>query len=294
MIDGAETLTLRCGPLRFTAHSMGRGPLVLLVHGFPDTPLTFHRQLPFLAAQGYRAVAVTLRGYEPGSLPADGSFHVRNLAQDVHDWMAALGETRAHLVGHDWGATIAYAAANLGPEAFGSLTLIAVPQPARFGALLRADRAQQRRSSYMMFFQLRGIAEFVLRRRDFRYLERLWRRWSPGWREGDAALAAVKAAFRAPGVLPAALSYYRQALDAKSAIGQASAGLLLPPMPVRTLGLCGRKDGCIAADVFERSMLAEDFPAGLELTGFEDAGHFVHQEAADAVNARLLRFLSAR
>jgi pimeloyl-ACP methyl ester carboxylesterase len=273
---------------------MGRGPLVLLVHGFPDTPLTFHRQLPFLAAQGYRAVAVTLRGYEPGSLPADGSFHVRNLAQDVHDWITALGEMRAHLIGHDWGATIAYAAARLEPAAFESLTLIAVPQPARFGMLLRADRAQQRPSSYMMFFQLRGIAEFVLRRRDFRYLERLWQRWSPGWRDGDAALDAVKAAFRAPGVLPAALSYYRQALDAKSTIGQASAALLLPAMSVRTLGLYGCDDGCIGADIFERSMLPEEFPAGLELEGFEETGHFVHQEAADAVNARLLQFLSAR
>jgi len=293
VIPGAEVSTLQCGELRFTAYAMGRGPLVLLLHGFPDTPLTFHRQLPFLAANGFRPVAVTLRGYEPGSQPRDGSYRVRELAQDVVDWIAALGASRAHLVGHDWGATIAFAAATSRPDLFDSLTAIAVPQPVRFATLLRGDRAQQRRSSYMMFFQLRGLAEFLLRRRGFARLERLWEGWSPGWPERAERFAAVRSAFEQPGVLRAALTYYRQALDARSPAGQAGAALLLPPMPVRTLGIHGLQDGCIGGDIFVRSMLAEDFPAGLELAGFEGVGHFVHQEAAEAVNRRLLGFLRA-
>ena len=98
----AQRMELRCGALTFTAWAQGEGPLVLLLHGFPDTPHTFKHQLPALAAAGCRAVAVTSRGYEASSMPLDGSFHVRSLAQDVVDWVAALGETKAHLVGHDW------------------------------------------------------------------------------------------------------------------------------------------------------------------------------------------------
>ena len=293
MIPGADVTELHCGSLRFTAYSMGQGPLVLLVHGFPDTPATFRHQLPFLARQGFRAVAVTLRGYEPSSQPSDGNYYLHNLANDVLDWMAALGESRAHLVGHDWGATIAFAAARLRPAAFSSLTLMAVPQPARFAELLGRDRAQQRRSSYMVFFQLRGIAEFLIRIRNFAYLERLWGKWSPGWTGGAASLAEVKSAFRQPGVLRAALSYYRQALDTKSPAGEAGVQLLLPPLPVRTLGIFGQRDGCIGGEIFQKSMLSEDFPAGVEVAGFESAGHFVHQECAEQVNARWLEFASA-
>jgi pimeloyl-ACP methyl ester carboxylesterase len=292
MIPGADVIELQCGSLRFTAYSMGQGPLVLLLHGFPDTPSTFRHQLPFLARHGFRAVAVTLRGYEPSSRPSDGKYYLHNLANDVLDWMAALGESRAHLVGHDWGATIAFAAARLRPEAFASLALMAVPQPARFAQLLRGDRVQQRRSSYMLFFQLRGIAEFLVRIRNFAYLERLWAKWSPGWADGKATLAEVKSAFRQPGVLRAALSYYRQALDTKSADAKAGVPLLLPPLPVPTLGIFGHRDGCIGSEIFQKSMLAEDFPAGVELAGFKSAGHFVHQECADSVNARWLAFAS--
>ena len=142
MTEGASPLTLTCGDLKFSAFEMGQGPVVVLLHGFPDTPATFRHQLPALAAAGYRAVAVTSRGYEPSSQPADGSYHVRNLAQDVVDWVVALGVPQAHLVGHDWGATIAYAAAALKPASFKTLTAIAVPQPARFGQLLMQDPAQ--------------------------------------------------------------------------------------------------------------------------------------------------------
>lgn len=117
--DGLPAATerrLQVGPLTFTAYEMGAGPLVLLLHGFPDGPETFRHQLPALAAAGYRAVAVTLRGYEHSSLPPDGSVRVADLAADVFGWMDAMDEARAHLIGHDWGATIAYAAAKLRPE----------------------------------------------------------------------------------------------------------------------------------------------------------------------------------
>lgn len=85
-----ETLTLANGPLRFTATAMGAGPLVILIHGFPDTRDTFAAQLPALAEAGFRAVAVSTRGYEPSSQPEDGDYHAHALASDVIAWIDAL------------------------------------------------------------------------------------------------------------------------------------------------------------------------------------------------------------
>lgn len=291
MIDGAERLALRSGGLTFSAWSMGRGPLVVLLHGFPDTPLTFQHQLPALAAAGFRAVAVTLRGYEPSSQPADGSYYVADLAYDVVGWIDALGAERAHLVGHDWGATIAYATAALAPARVSSLAAIAVPHPRRFGEVMLTDPAQLACLDYILFFLQDGAAEATIRTEDCRYLEGLWRRWSPGWQFAPAAMDAVRQCFNQPGVATAALTYYRQAADLASPAGQAAQALWQRPITAPTLGICGSEDGCILADVFERSMRAEDFAGGLQVERLTNAGHFVHIEQHAQVNRLLVRHL---
>ena len=133
MLEPARVRLLTVGPLVFTALEAGTGPLVLLIHGFPDGPETYSHQLTALAEAGFHAVAVTLRGYEDSSRPSDASYRIVDLAADVAGWMNALGETQAHLVGHDWGATIACAAAVSSPERVKTLTMIAVPPPTQAG-----------------------------------------------------------------------------------------------------------------------------------------------------------------
>lgn len=292
MIEGAEQLSLRTGGLTFSAWSMGRGPLVVLLHGFPDTPRTFRHQLPAIAAAGFRAVAVTLRGYERSSQPADGSYYVADLAHDVVGWINALGDDHAHVVGHDWGATIAFAAASLVPERVRSLTAIAVPHPRRFGEALLADPAQLQRLDYIFFFQQVGVAEEAVSADDFRYLEELWRRWSPGWRFDRNELSDVRRHFREPGVTQSALTYYRQAADATSPAGQAAQALFSRPILAPTLGIHGVEDGCIAGSAFERSMRREDFAGGLQVASVEGAGHFVHIEQPATVNRLLTDHLA--
>jgi pimeloyl-ACP methyl ester carboxylesterase len=286
-----RTRTLAVGPLAFTAREAGEGPLVLLIHGFPDGPETFDAQLPALAAAGFHAVAPTLRGYERSSRPGDGSYRLVDLAADVKGWMDALGAERAHLVGHDWGATIAYAAAVAAPERAASLTMIAVPHPMRLVEAIRTDPAQRRRSAYMTFFQLKGLADWWMGREGASALVRLWRRWSPGWTPPPAHLDAMRRRFADPVTLTAALTYYRQALDAKTPAGQASAALFAGEVKSPVLGLCGAADGCIGADVFERAMDAGPFPGGAECETIPDAGHFVHAERPGAVNAHLVSWL---
>lgn len=282
-----ETLTLANGPLRFTATAMGAGPLVILIHGFPDTRDTFAAQLPALAEAGFRAVAVSTRGYEPSSQPEDGDYHAHALASDVIAWIDALGEKSAHLVGHDWGATIAFAACALAPDRIASLSVLAVPHPARFAESYLADPAQQARSGYILGF-MSPDAEAMITADDCAYLEELWCAWSPGWMFSVEHIGAMTRAMKMPGVPTAALSYYRQALDTVSDAGQASQALIAGPFIVPTLGLTGDKDGCISADVFEASMRDADFPGSLKVERIMGAGHFLHREVPDLVNDRLI------
>lgn len=282
-----ETLTLTNAGLAFTAYVAGEGPVVMLLHGFPDTRATFTHQLTALAGAGYRAVAVTMRGYEPSSQPDDGDYHAVRMAQDVAAFAAALSDAPVHLVGHDWGANIAYAAASLAPGRFASLNTLAVPHPVRFAEAFAPDPAQQARSAYILAFQSPGFEEQIIAD-DCAYLEALWRAWSPGWEIPAKLLADMKAAFRQPGVAHAALEYYRQAFDAASPAAQETAALFSRPIGVPTLGICGAEDQCITQDVFLGAMRGSDFPGGLETRSIAGAGHFCHAEAPDAVNALLL------
>jgi pimeloyl-ACP methyl ester carboxylesterase len=286
----SETLTLRNGALRFSALAAGEGETVLLLHGFPDTPETFAAQLPALAEAGYRAVAPMMRGYESSSQPADGDYHAVRMAEDVVAWLDDLGVARAHLVGHDWGASIAYATAALAPERLASLTTLAVAHPVRFGEAYLADPAQQMRSAYILSF-LSPDAEAMIAVNRFAYLAQLWRDWSPGWDVPEAALAAMRARFAQPGVAEAALAYYRQGIDATSPAGVATQALYATPIAVPTLGLCGEDDGCVAADVFAGAMRTEDFPTELAVKRIVGAGHFLHRERPAAVNGPLIDWL---
>ena len=286
------TLTLTHGPLSFTATAMGTGPLVLLIHGFPDTRETFAAQLPALAAAGFRAVAVSIRGYEPSSQPADSDYRVTALAGDVIAWIDALGETTAHLVGHDWGATIAFAAAALAPDRIASLAVLAVPHPARFAETYAKVPAQQARSAYILEFMSPDADEIIVAY-DCAYLHNLWRTWSPGWPFVQSDIGPMRAAFCQPGVATASLSYYRQAFDVSDA-GKAAQALLAGPFTVPTLGLTGADDGCISSGVFESSMRAADFPGGLRVERISGAGHFLHREVPDRINDLLIDWMRSR
>lgn len=286
-----ETLTLTHAGLAFTARAAGEGPVVLLLHGFPDTPASFDNQIGALAAAGYRAVAVTMRGYEPASQPDDGDYHAVRMAEDVVASAASLSDGRVHLVGHDWGANIAYAAASLAPERFASLTTMAVPHPVRFAEAFATDPAQQARSSYILAFQTPGFEAQIIAD-DCAYLEALWKAWSPGWDIPAELLSDMKAAFRQPGVARAALEYYRQAFDAVSPAAQETAALFTKPITVPTLGICGADDQCITQDVFLGAMRESDFTGRLQTRSIAGAGHFVQAEQPAEVNAEILHWLA--
>lgn len=292
-IDDAKTLTLEASGLRFSAFDHGTGPIVLCLHGFPDHARSWREQLGPLADAGYRAVAPTIRGYEPSSQPEDSDYHLVRMAEDVVGWIDDLGAEKVHLVGHDWGAVIGYAAAALAPERFDSLTTVAIPHVGRMqNEGLRKLPSQILNSWYMIFFQLRGVSDYIVERNDWAFIDKLWRDWSPGWAYPDEEIAGVKETLALPGVKRAALGYYRAATDRRSQAARDTNALLNGKTPVSTLAITGALDGCMDTRLHDLAMNEDDFPAGLEVERIEGAGHFVHQEDPQAFNALLLDWLA--
>jgi pimeloyl-ACP methyl ester carboxylesterase len=248
--------------------------------------------LNVLAQAGYRAVAPFMRGYSPSEQPSDGQYSTAALAQDAVALVDALsGGSPAVVFGHDWGAPAAFGAAILAPEKIRKLVTAAVPHGPSFMQAFMNDYDQQRRSWYMFFFQ-HPFADVAVPMNDFAFIERLWRDWSPGWRFESEEIESLKQTFRQPGVLAAALGYYRCTLNPalqSPALAEVQQRIAMAPVEVPTLTFHGADDGCVGANL--TNGMEALFPKGLQLEIIKGAGHFVHQERPDVVNPILLEFL---
>ncbi|MBI5506760.1 MAG: alpha/beta hydrolase, partial [Deltaproteobacteria bacterium] len=198
---------------------------------------------------------------------------------------------KAVVFGHDWGAMAAYGAAVLGPEKVERLIAAAVPYGPKLATAFTENYAQQKRSWYMFFFQ-GPLAEMAVGANELRFIRNLWKDWSPGWNTPEADIAPVLATLAQPGVLEAALGYYRclfnPALqDPALMADQMQIGVA--PVTVPTLYLHGRDDGCMGLEMCDEMESA--FPAGLEKVVIDAAGHFVQLEKPEQVTGEILRFL---
>jgi pimeloyl-ACP methyl ester carboxylesterase len=286
-----KTGSVRARGLTFATLEEGEGPLVLCLHGFPDHSRSFRHQLPALAAAGFRAVAPALRGYAPTGPAPDGRYQSAALAADAVALIEALGYDDAIVFGHDWGATAAYGAALAAPQRVRKLITAAVPYgPQVLGSFL-TSYDQQRRSWYMFFFQT-PFADAAVAHDDFAFLERLWRDWSPGWPYPPEEMAALKQTFRQPGVLEAALGYYRATFNPAlqdPALATLQSRMMTDPIEVPGLVLHGANDGCMGAELVDG--MAALFPRGLRVEIVPGTGHFLHQEAPERINTIVLDFL---
>lgn len=258
--------------LQFSTIEEGRGPLVLLLHGFPDTPHTWNLVRPALAAKGWRVVSPFMRGYAPTEIPRAEAYDSDTLGRDVLSLIEALGESQAVVIGHDWGADAAYAAAILDPSKVRLLVTLAIPHPASLRPTPRLLWAGRH------FFSLRRkSAPAMVRRNDFAHVDELVRRWSPKWRFDAIETAAVKEVFRHPGSLEAALGYYRALRPAKKR-----------QIHVATVSFAGEDDALDAA-AFERArpLFTSDYRV-VSMPG----GHFMHREHPERFQAELFRVLA--
>ncbi len=212
-----ERLRVTVGDLVFDALADGPvdGDLVLLLHGFPESAAEWTRVVPLLAAAGYRVVAPDQRGYSPGARPAGvAAYHIDHLVADVAGMADALDADRFHLVGHDWGALVAWHVAARHAARVRTLTIVSVPHPQPFAAARASDPDQRQRSEYIALFREPEAPERLFLDNDAAMLRTAL---------SEAAPAVVDEHIRVlsdPGAMTAALNYYRAWDDALDSVGR--------------------------------------------------------------------------
>jgi epoxide hydrolase 4 len=275
------------------------GQPVVLLHGFPDCWFGWERQIEALAGAGYRVIAPDQRGYNESEKPRGvKAYRLASLVKDVLRLAdeVAPGQ-RIHLVGHDWGAFVAWWVALRHPERLATLSILNVPHPAAFQRALRTSLRQLWKSWYVFACQLPRLPEWLLGRNDCAGLGKALRRSGRPRAVagpatfGDEDLARYREAWSQPGALSAMLSWYRAAVRypvLSPLDGRATRARRLR-VTVPTLILWGMHDVALVPELAPASAALCD---AAELVFFEDASHWVQRDAAAEVNAYLLRFFS--
>ena len=269
--------------IEFAYLEAGSGPLVLLLHGFPDDPRTYEHQIDTLVEAGYRAVAPFMRGYPPTQAAPDGRYDSEALASDVAGLIEALGDGPAYVVGNDWGGIATHATSALHPEAIRRAVVINVGHPATFlQTLLHPKQVQH--IFHFWFFQLDGVASAAVRANDLAFVDHLWNFWSAPGHDYADHLARVKSETLAPeGAVEAGLAYYGGLMNLPTT-HPGAAERMQGKFSVPTLTIFGDHDP-------PREMSKDEhqhFDAEYRLEIVPGAGHFVHREQPDAVNRLIL------
>ena len=273
-----ERVELAVGDLVFEARADGpaHGELVLLLHGFPQTSLSWRHQLGALAAAGYRAVAPDQRGYSPGARPTDvGDYRVERLVGDVLGFADALGVERFHLVGHDWGGAVAWQVVGRHPERLRTVTSVSTPHPGAFRRSIQ-DGEQRDKSSYILFFRSPEAEPFFLDN-DAALLRALYT--ASGL--ADDAVEEYLRVLTQPGAMTGALNRYRAA----------DLGLVegLGPITTPTMYVWSTFDPALGREAAEATAAQVEGPYRFEV--LEGVSHWIPEQAPDALNTLLLEHL---
>jgi len=281
------TRTVEANGFRFAVDEAGEGDhLALCLHGFPESRISWRFQLPFLAELGYRAWAPDLRGYgETEPKPCDvKAYLIDRLMEDVAALIDASGAKKVTLMGHDWGAGLAWTFATHAPRPLERLVIMNVPHPGVMSRHLGRNLKQLGRSWYMFFFQIPGLPEAMMTARDARAI-----------RQAFHGMAVDKTNFtpevldryardaQRPGAITGMINWYRAAFRLR--------GKLAGPWPVietPTLIVWGEEDAALGVELLDGT---EEFVRDLTIRRLPNVSHWVQQEAPEKVNAVLREWL---
>ncbi len=268
----------------------GGARLLLCLHGFPESALSWRHQLAPLAQAGYRVWAPDLRGYAGTSKPGDlGSYHLERLLEDVTALIDHAQARQVILVGHDWGGVIAWYYAMRYSSRIEGLIILNAPHPACFEREVRRWR-QFRRSWYMLACQLPRLPEWILAAKQARLIGVIFEimRAHPD-SIPDHIVQRYRQQAAEPGALTAMLHYYRAALLGGGALRQRRLGY--PTIRLPTLVIWGLHDQALASQNLDG---LGEFATDLTIIPLPDAGHFVHEDDPQRVTADILGWLSDR
>jgi epoxide hydrolase 4 len=258
----------------------GDGPLIVLLHGFPEFWYGWRRQIAPLAAAGFRVVAPDLRGYNLSSKPDSvAAYGADELAADVHGLIQERGSEGALVVGHDWGGTAAWTLAMTHPEVVDRLAVLDAAHPRKLNEGLRHP-SQLRRSWYFFYFQLPDLPEHHVQANDWEFLQDFLRDAQPQYTPEE--IKRYIEAWSQPGAATAMINYYRRAV-------RHSAGEIRP-VTAPTLVIWGEQDRYLGPTLAEPH--GEDVPNLDRVERLPGASHWVHHDEADRVNELLIEFFA--
>jgi epoxide hydrolase 4 len=272
------------GDVRLHYVEAGEGPLIVLLHGFPEFWFSWRLQITPLVAAGFRVVAPDMRGYNLSSKPAGVSAYTADrLAADVRGLIQERGAESALLVGHDWGGTVAWATAMNHPEVVDRLAILNVPHPRRLQQGLRNPR-QLRKSWYFFIFQLPGLPERLVRAGRWRFFRQFLRDARPAYTSEDTDRYIE--AWSQPGAAAATINYYRAAVRQSPKQAEAQ----LRPIPAPTLVIWGQRDRYLGPELAEPHR--DDVPNLDRVERLPNASHWVHHDEPERVTQLLIDFFA--
>lgn len=280
---------IQVGDIRLSVLESGTGDPVILLHGFPELAHSWRHQIPALAGAGHHVLAPDLRGYGASDRPAAvDAYGIAALVGDLAGLVAEVGGS-AHLVGHDWGGSLAWVLAARAPGQVRSLTILNSPHPVASAEARRESDAQRAKSWYMLLFQFPGVAESWLSADDFANLRAFVFDTAAPETFPEADREVFIRALSQDGALTAALNYYRANMPPVAWLRPPPE---LPPVTVPTMIVWGEADAYLGAELLERSMAKCAGP--LRVERLPGVSHWIQQEVPQRVNDLLVDWLASR